>query len=110
MARNSLEGIKDLDNMDIPSKSLHGVASEVNESRSAVKEAYSKMEKINEILVKKLVLLDSAGGVPNVKKSLEELNNASEEYWEKWEILRRELLMKVDLAVEQKVTSGGPLL
>ena len=41
------------------------------------------MEKINGILVKKLILLDRAGGVPNVEKSLEELNNALEEYWEK---------------------------
>ena len=53
---------------------------EVDESRSAMKKAYSKMEKINEILEKKLILLDRAGGVPSVKKSLEELNNALEEY------------------------------
>ena len=64
------------------------------------------MELINEVLVKKLIMLDRSGGVPDVEKSMEELNNALEQYWEKWEILRKEnaeVLMKVDLALEQKV-------
>ena len=54
--------------------------------------------------------MDRAGGVPNVEKSVEELNNAQEEYREKWEILKKEnteVFMKVDLALEQKVTTSG---
>ena len=78
--KTALEEFKYLDNPDIPSKSLHGVASEVDESKSAVNEAYTKMETINEVLVKKLILLDRSGGVPKAKKTLEELNNALEEY------------------------------
>ena len=35
----------------------------------------------NEVLVKKLILLDRSGGVLNAEKSMEELNNALEEYW-----------------------------
>ena len=42
-----LKDFKELDKMDIPGKSLHSVASEVEESRKAVKEAYTKMEEIN---------------------------------------------------------------
>ena len=45
-----MEEFKELENMDIPGKSLHGVASEVNESSQTIKEAYSKMEKIDESL------------------------------------------------------------
>ena len=35
----------------------------------------------NKVLVKKLILLDRSGGVLNAEKSMEELNNALEEYW-----------------------------
>ena len=38
---------KELDKMNIPDKSLHSVSSEVEESRKAVKEVYTKMEEIN---------------------------------------------------------------
>ena len=41
---------------------------------------------------------------------MEELNNTLEQYWEKWEILRKEnaeALMKVELALEQKVTTSA---
>ena len=71
-----MKDFKKLDKMDILSRSLHGVASEVNESRGAVK-AYTKMEKINESLEKKLILLNRAGGMPDVKKSLGELRGRS---------------------------------
>ena len=58
----ALKEFKDLENLDIDSKSLHGMASEVDESRSAVKEAYTKMELTSEVLVKKLIVLDRSGG------------------------------------------------
>ena len=62
----ALEEFGELDNFDIPGKALLGVASEVNESKGAVKEAYSRMEKINEDLEKKLIVLNRASGVPDV--------------------------------------------
>ena len=50
--------------------------------------------------------------MPDVEKSLGEITNALEENREKWEIVRKankEVLMKVGLVLEQKVTnSGGP--
>ena len=54
------------------------MASEVDESKSAVKEAYTKMELINEVIVRKLIVLDRSEGVFYVEKSMEELNNALE--------------------------------
>ena len=59
-------------------KDIHGMASEVDESKSAVKEAYTKMELINEVIVRKLIVLDRSEGVFYVEKSMEELNNALE--------------------------------
>ena len=72
----ALKEFKDLDNLDSDSKSPHGMTSEVDERRSAVKEVYTKMELINEILVRKLIVLNRSGGVPDVDKSMEELTNA----------------------------------
>ena len=104
-----LKDFKELDEMDIPDKSLHSVASEVEESRKAVKEVYTKMEEINEVLERKLILVDRAGGVPDVEKSLEELSTALQEFWEKWETVmleNKETFMNVNSALkeEQKVT------
>ena len=39
------------------------MASEVDESRSAVKEAYTKIELTSEVLVKKLIVLDGSGNL-----------------------------------------------
>ena len=65
--------------MDLPNKDMQGAAREIDECRSAVKEAYTKMETINEQLTKKLILLDRTGNVPDAEKSLAELTNALEE-------------------------------
>ena len=63
----ALTDFKDLDKLDSTSiECLHGIAYEVNEIRSDVKETYMKMESINEILEKKLLLLDRVRGVPDV--------------------------------------------
>ena len=76
---NALTDFKELDLMDLPNKDMQEAAREVDECRSAVKEAYTKMETINEQLTKKLILLDRTGNVPDAEKSLAELTNALEE-------------------------------
>ena len=86
------------------------MAFELDESRSAVSKDHTKMKFIDEVLEKNLILLDRSGGVPDAEKYMEELNKALEQYWEKREILRKEneeVLMKVDLALEQKVTTSA---
>ena len=97
----ALTDLKDLDKLDSTSiECLHGIAYEVNEIRSDVKETYMKMESINEILEKKLLLLDRVRGVPDVQTSLDDQSNVLGEYWGKWELLRKEnaeTLMRVDL-------------
>ena len=65
---------------------------------------------IHESLEKKLLLLNRVGGVPDGQKPLDDLSNTLEEYWRKWELLRKEnavTLMKVDLALKQKVTPSS---
>ena len=52
--------------------------------------------------------MNRAGGVPDVQKALDDLSNALEEYWGKWELVNKEnaeSLMRVDLALQQK---GSP--
>ena len=71
--------------MDLPSKDMRGAAKKVVESRNTVKEAYHRIESTNEQLTKKLIVLDRPGKVPDVEKSMSELTNALEEYWQKWD-------------------------
>ena len=95
----ALEDFKELDELDIPDKSLHRVAFEVDESRKAANDAYTRMEEINDVLERKLILVDRAGKVPDGEKSLNEFSTALQDYWEKWETVRaenKETLMKVD--------------
>ena len=66
-----IKEFRNLDNLDSDSKSLDGMASEVDEGRNAVNKTYTKMESINEVLVKKLIVLDRSGDVPDVEKSME---------------------------------------
>ena len=85
---NSIADYEELKQMDIPNKDLVGAAKEVIECRDAAKEAYKRIEATNEILTQKLIVLDSVGKVPNVEESMNELTNAVELYWEKWEAMR----------------------
>ena len=85
---NAIADYEELKQMDIPNKDLVGAAKEVIECRDAAKEAYKRIEATNEILTQKLIVLDSVGKVPNVEESMNELTNAVELYWEKWEAMR----------------------
>ena len=84
----AIADFEELKQMDIPNKDLVGAAKEVIECRDAAKEAYKRIEATNEILTQKLIVLDSVGKVPNVEESMNELTNAVELYWEKWEAMR----------------------
>ena len=74
--------------MEISGKDLEGAAKEVIECRNAAKEAYNSIEATNEVLTKKLIVLDRAGKVPDIEESMNELTNALEEYWQKWESVK----------------------
>ena len=87
-SENAIADFEELKQMDIPNKDLVGAAKEVIECRDAAKEAYKRIEATNEILTQKLIVLDSVGKVPNVEESMNELTNAVELYWEKWEAMR----------------------
>ena len=105
---NAIADFEELKQMDISNKDLVGAAKEVIESRDAAKEAYTRIEKTNEILVEKLIVLDRVGKVPNVEVSMDELNNAVETYWQKWEAVRmgnKKTLMEADSTV--KITASG---
>ena len=68
--------LEELQQMDLSGKDLVGAAKEVVDCRNAVKEAYNRVEATNEILAKKLIVLDRAGKVLDVEESLNELTNA----------------------------------
>ena len=85
---NAIADFEELKQMDLSNKDLVGAAKEVIESRDAAKEAYTRIEKTNEILVEKLIVLDRVGKVPKVEAAMDELNNAVDTYWEKWEAVR----------------------
>ena len=92
----------ELQQMDIPKEDLVGAAKEVAECRYAAKEAYNKIEATNEVLKKRLVELNRVGKVPNVEEAMNELTNALETYWDKWESVRRDnkkILMEADRTV-----------
>ena len=104
---NAIADYEELKQMDISNKDLVGAAKEVIESRDAAKEAYTRIEKTNEILVEKLIVLDRVGKVPNVEASMDELNNAVETYWQKWEAVRtgnKKILMEADMTVKTTVS------
>ena len=46
------------------------IAAEVEECMKSVKDAYTKMEDLNEVLVQKLILVDRAWKEENTEKSL----------------------------------------
>ena len=105
---NAIADYEELKQMDIPNKDLVGAAKEVIECSEAAKEAYKRIEKTNEILTQKLIVLDRVGKVPNVEESMNELTNAVETYWEKWEAMRmgnKKILMEADTTV--KNTGSG---
>ena len=92
----------ELQQMDIPKEDLVGAAKEVVECRDAAKAAYNKIEATNEVLKKRLVELNRVGKVPNVEEAMNELTNALETYWDKWESVRRDnkkILMEADRTV-----------
>ena len=104
---NAIADFEELKQMDISNKDLVGAAKEVIESRDDAKEAYKRIETPNEILLEKLIVLDRGGKVPDVEVSMDELNNAVEKYWEKWEAIRmgnKKTLMEADTTVKTTVS------
>ena len=107
-----IEEFKEWDELDLPDKNLQKVAAEVDECMISIKNSYTKIEGLNEVLIQKLILFDRAGKVENAEKFLNELSNALQEYLEKWALIKmdnKETLMKVNIALmeeQKKVTSS----
>ena len=63
---NAIADFVELPQMDISKKDLVGAAKEVVECRDTTKEAYNRIEATNEVLAKKLIVLDRMGKVPDI--------------------------------------------
>ena len=95
--------------MDVQNKDLVGAAKEITDLVSATKEAYKKIEDTNTKLEAKLIILDRKGEVPDVDKSMTELSEACQDYWEKWETVRttnKMILMEADFTVKNIGTNS----
>ena len=85
-AINDYNEFKDL---EVDNKDFVAVSREVSESLEESKAAYKKMESINTRLEEKVVELNELEKVPDVNKTLAELGEALEQYWMKYEAVRR---------------------
>ena len=100
---NAISDYEELKKMNVPSKDLVGAAKEIIECREAAKDAYKRIEDTNSKLEAKLILLDRVGKVPDIDKSMTELTEACQSYWEKWEAVRtgnKMILMEADSAIK----------
>ena len=106
---NAISDYEELKAMNVQNKDLVGAAKEIIECREAAKEAYKKIEDTNTKLEAKLIILDRKGEVPDVDKSMTELSEACQDYWEKWETVRttnKMILMEADFTVKNIGTNS----